>query len=120
VPTELWDLHGEAVAYIDDDQESIFLQDGTPVAWLSGNCVYTYRGKLLGWLREGWIFGPDGKCVLFTERSQPGAVKPFRQPPEDRGDRGMRPSRDVREPARKRCGRSTVWSSTSARSFFGR
>ena len=115
---DLWDSHGQAVAYVDDDKKSVFLRDGTPVAWLSENTLYTYRGKLLGWLWEGWIFGRDGKCVLFTERSQPGAPKPFRRPPEDRGDQGLRPSRDTRETAQKRPGRTAVWSSKSVRSFF--
>src|ERR1041385_613114 len=106
---DLWDIHGEAVAYIDHDKESIFMRDGRPVAWLSENGVYTYRGKLLGWLWEGWIFGRDGKCVLFTERAQPGAPKPFRQAPEDRGEQSLRPSRDSRETAPKRPGRTSVW-----------
>jgi len=116
--TDLWDIHGQAVAYIDDDKLSIYLRDGTPVAWLSENVVYTYRGKLLGWMWEGWIFGRDGKCVLFTERSQPGAPKPFRQIPEDLADQCQRPSRDTRETPQKRRERSDVWSSKSARSFF--
>src|SRR5258708_30717761 len=111
---DLWDSHGRAVAYIDDDKQSIFMRDGTPVAWLSENVVYTYRGKLLGWMWEGWIFGRDGKCVLFTERSQPGAPKPFRQIPEDRADRSQRPSRHVRETPQKRRARSAVWSPNRA------
>src|ERR1700685_3287340 len=77
---ELWDKHGHAVAYVDGDKESIYMQDGTPAGGLSGNGVYAYSGKFLGWLYKGWIFGRDGKCVLFTERAQPGAVRPFRQP----------------------------------------
>ncbi len=114
----LWDIHGQAVAYIDDDHESIFMHDGTPVAWLSGDGIYTYRGKLLGWLSEGWIFDRHGKCVLFTERAQPGAPKPFRQTPNDRGEQGLRPSRDVRETPLKRRERSVVWSLQNAQSFF--
>src|ERR1035438_7753299 len=89
--TDLWDKHGHAVAYVDGDKESIYMQDGTPAGWLSGNGIYTYGGKFLGWLYEGWIFGRDGKCVLFTERAQPGAVKPFRQPAIDRGKIGSIP-----------------------------
>ena|SRR2546425_673066 len=116
--TNLWDMHGHAVAYIDDDNESIYMRDGTPVAWLSESSIYTYRGKLLGWLWEGWIFGRDGKCVLFTERAQPGAPKPFRQVPEDRDDRVLRPSRDARETPLKRRERSSVWSPRGALSFF--
>jgi hypothetical protein len=118
--TNLWDMHGKAAAYIDGDKESIFLSDGTAVGWLSGNGVYTYRGNLLGWLYEGWIFGRDGKCVLFTERAQPGAPKPFRQPPEDQADQSLCPPRSARETPQKRRERSRVWSSQSAVAFFTR
>lgn len=116
--TDLWDRHGQAVAYVDGDKESIYMRDGTPVAWLSENGIYAYGGKFLGWLYEGWIFGRDGKCVLFTERSQPGPVKPFRQAAEDRGDQGLRPFRAARDTAARRPGRCPMWSSTDALSFF--
>ena len=116
--TDLWDKHGHAVAYVDDDKESIYMRDGTPVAWLSEAGVYTYGGKFLGWLYEGWMFGRDGKCVLFTERAQTGAVKPFRQAAEDRGDQGLRPSRESRDTICRRPGRAHMWSSTDALEFF--
>lgn len=117
--TDLWDKHGRAVAYVDDDKESIYMRDGTPVAWLHESGVYAYGGKFLGWLYEGWVFGRDGKCVLFTERAQHGAVKPFRQAAEDRADQALRPSRGARESACRRPGRSPTWSSTDTPSFFG-
>jgi hypothetical protein len=116
--TDLWDKHGQAVAYVDNDKESIYMRDGTPVAWLHESGVYAYGGKFLGWLYEGWIFGRDGKCVLFTERSQPGPVKPFRQAPEDRGDQSLQPFRAPRDTVCRRPGRSPMWSSANALSFF--
>jgi|SRR5579871_2692878 len=116
--TDLWDKHGCAVAYVDEDKVSIYMRDGTPVAWLSESCVYTYGGKFLGWLYEGWIFGADGKCVLFTERAQPGPVKPFRQVAGDRGDQVLQPSRGSRDAASRRPGRSHLWASTDALAFF--
>jgi hypothetical protein len=116
--TDLWDKHGQAVAYVDDDKESIYMRDGTPVAWLCESGVYAYGGRFLGWLYEGWIFGRDGKCVLFTERAQPGPVKPFRQPALDRSDQGLRPSRGARDAASRRPGRSHMWSSKDLSSFF--
>ena len=115
---ELWDKHGHAVAYVDDDKESIFMRDGMPVGWLRESGIYAYGGKFLGWLYEGWIFGRDGKCVLFTERAQPGAVRPFRQPATDRGDQKLRPSRGTRDSASRRPGREHLWSSADALSFF--
>jgi hypothetical protein len=117
--TELWDKHGHAVAYVDDDKQSIYMQDGTPAAWLCESGVYAYSGKFLGWLYEGWIFGRDGKCVLFTERAHRGAVKPFCQAATDRGDQGTRPSREARDVACRRPGRSLMWSSTDVLAFFG-
>ena len=116
--TDLWDKHGQAVAYVDNDKESIYMRDGTPIAWLRENGVYAYGGKFLGWLYEGWIFGHDGKCVLFTERSQPGPVKPFRQAAEEHGDQGPRPLHGERDAATRRPGRSLLWSSADALSFF--
>ena len=116
--TDLWDKHGHAVAYVDEDKMSIYMRDGTPVAWLSDSGVYTFAGKFLGWLYEGWIFGRDGKCVLFTERAQPGPVKPFRLPAEDRADQLVRPPHGTREAAGRRPGRSFMWSSGDALAFF--
>lgn len=116
--TDLWDAHGDPIAYIDDDKESVFFYDGTPIAWIAGNCLYTYRGRLLGWYYEGWIFGADGKCVLFGERAQPGATKPFRKNVGDRTDKTVCPSRSSRDTMRKRPIRASVWSGTSARAFF--
>jgi len=116
--TTFWDSHGNAVAYLDDDRESVYLEDGTPVAWISGQVIYSYNGKLLGWIEEGWVFGPDGKCVLFTERAQPGAIRPFRHPPGARDDQQHRPSRRVPESPRKRPERLHVWSATTPRNFF--
>lgn len=118
MPTDLLDMHGQAVAYIDNDKHSIYTWDGTPVAWLSGSGVYTYRGKLLGWFFDGWIFGLDGKCVLFTERGIYKPTKPFRLPSGSRGEQGLRPSRGGREPVRKQRERSLLWSSMNALSFF--
>ena len=116
--TDLWDKHGQPVAYVDDDKESIYLRDGTPVAWLSESGVYAYGGKFLGWLHDGWIFGRDGKCVLFTERAQTGPVKPFRQAPENRCDQTPRPFRSSRDSAGRRPGRSPLWSLGDVSSFF--
>lgn len=117
--TDFWDKHGRAVAYLDDDKQSIYMADGKPVGWLCEGGVYTYGGKFLGWLYEGWIFGRDGKCVLFTEQAQPGPVKPFRQPAEGRGERGLRPSRETRDVAVRRRWRSPLWSSMDIAGFFG-
>ena len=52
---ELWDATGRPVAYIDEDGESVYLWNGTPVAFVSDDAVHSYRGRFLGWFDDGWI-----------------------------------------------------------------
>lgn len=49
----LFDREGAAIAYIDtNDELTIFLWDGTPVAYLEKSTIYGFNGKHLGWLKE--------------------------------------------------------------------
>jgi hypothetical protein len=41
---------GRPVAWISDDNQSIYLFDGTPVAWIADDAIYSCRGRYLGWL----------------------------------------------------------------------
>ncbi|WP_207492509.1 4-fold beta flower protein [Aridibaculum aurantiacum] len=64
----LFDSDGEARAYIDYDEEAtIFMWDGTPVAFLekdgSDVCVFGYNGKFLGWYEDGIIYDKKGYAV---------------------------------------------------------
>ena len=57
---------GSAVAYLDNDAKSIYLFNGLPVAWLSGDRVYGYNGRYLGWYQTGWVYDRSGHPALFT------------------------------------------------------
>lgn len=64
----LYDSEGEARAYIDYDQErTIFMWDGTPVAFLEkdGNdlAVFGFDGSFLGWYEDGTIYDKEGQIV---------------------------------------------------------
>ena len=64
----LFDSDGSARAYIDYSQEAtIFLWDGTPVAFLKNDgrnmCVFGFNGNFLGWYEDGVIFDIKGNAV---------------------------------------------------------
>ncbi len=66
----LFDESCNAVAYIAvDDEQTIYLWEGTPVAYLYEENVYGFNGVHLGWFIEGVMFGRDG-CILCTIRSK--------------------------------------------------
>lgn len=68
----LYDASGEAVAYVDaDDEMTVYLWSGKPVAYLeldtgSSFHVYGFNGKHLGWFVDGILRDHDGDaaCVL--------------------------------------------------------
>ena len=72
----LFNSDGDAVAYIDTDDEdnTIYLWNGTPVAYLSPESnyynIYGFNGNHLGWFEEGIVRDEDGDAVGF----QKGAV----------------------------------------------
>lgn len=116
--TTLYNVRGRAVAYIDRDGKSIYLYDGTPVAWLSEACVYAYSGRFLGWMKDGWLVARDGTRAFFTQASSGGPAKPARQARPARGARGARPARGAREARPARPAARYGWSANSDESFF--
>ena len=53
----LFDSKGNPIAYLDfDDDNTFYLWNGTPVAYLSSNnTIYGFNGKHLGWYEKGII-----------------------------------------------------------------
>ena len=72
----LFNSDGDAIAYIDTDDEdnTIYLWNGTPVAYLSPESnyynIYGFNGNHLGWFEDGIVRDEDGDAVGF----QKGAV----------------------------------------------
>ena len=114
-----YDSSGNAIAYIDDDETSIYLYDGTPVAWLADGSVYDYGGTYLGWMQDGWLYDRHGAPVFFTDESSGGPVRPARSARPARGARGVRPIRGIRELRPIKPLRSASWSDNSGSQFFG-
>jgi hypothetical protein len=68
----LFDKDGDAVAYIADDEDAtIYLWDGTPVAYLESNGnafhIYGFNGKHLGWFEDGVVRDRGGYAVGFIK-----------------------------------------------------
>tara|TARA_B100000579_G_C22334341_1_gene621995 strand:+ start:145 stop:570 length:426 start_codon:yes stop_codon:yes gene_type:complete len=75
----LFNSEGDAVAYIDtnDEDNTIYLWDGTPVAYLSPQSnhynVYGFNGNHLGWYEDGIVWDEDGDAIGFIK----GAVNVY-------------------------------------------
>ncbi len=116
--TALYNIEGRAVAYIENDGESIYLYGGAPIAWLSDDSLYSFSGKHLGWYQDGWILDHAGNCVFFTENSTGGPARPAKQATPARGAKGARPARGARGEKPLRPTKSLSWSNLSDERFF--
>lgn len=69
----LFNLDGEAVAYIDADDEdlTIYMWNGTPVAYLVTDdgafSIYGFNGQHLGWYEDGIVRDHEGYSVGFIK-----------------------------------------------------
>lgn len=77
----LYDSEGNSVAYIvPDDENTIYLWTGEPIAYLDDEHIYGFNGKHLGWLEDGVIWDHKGERVGFDNGSLPVFAKfePFK------------------------------------------
>jgi hypothetical protein len=86
----LYNDKGEPVAYIAADyQQTIYLWDGFPVAYLyEGQHVYGVNGQHLGWFRDDVLYNNAGERAGFTNLTCPvsiakGAPKKKKAPQEE-------------------------------------
>ena len=79
----LFDKNGEPSAYVDvgDEDNTIYLWNGLPVAYLSSNGgyynVYGFNGNHLGWYEDGIIRDHDGDAVAFKEGAVSGVYTKY-------------------------------------------
>ena len=82
----LYDSGGAATAYIaTDDDMTIYLWDGKPVAYLksdkdAGYNVYGFNGKHLGWFVNGiiWNHAGDASCAIQEALATPAQLEPLK------------------------------------------
>lgn len=115
-----YNVEGRNIAWSSGTQDypTIFLLDGTPVAWIADNALYDYSGNYLGWFQDGWVRDRAGNAVFFTAEATGGPVKPARQARPVRGANTAHPVRGTREVQPTRPARTSSWSLLSDESFF--
>ncbi|MBP7510222.1 MAG: hypothetical protein KA807_20595 [Prolixibacteraceae bacterium] len=115
----LFDSDGEARAYIDYDEDAtIFLWDGTPVAFVEkdGNdlCVFGFNGSFLGWYEDGIIYDKNGYAV----GARKGAVNMMTKMERMKGMQKMTPMRPMTPMTPMQPMWKSSWSNTSLTEFL--
>lgn len=92
-----YNKNGKAIAYLSErDDETIYLFNGTPVAYIYDCCVYSFKGKHIGWYENGWIYDNNGYCVFFTQNATGGPVKPVKSVMPVRSTTRVKPIKSVK------------------------
>ena len=74
----IYDSRGHVVGW--RRRATIFDLAGNPRAFISQRALFTYDGKFLGRLEDGWYRDPEGHPVAFEARASGGPMRPVLQP----------------------------------------
>jgi len=112
----LFNSKGSAVAYVDtdDDDLTIYLWSGKPVAYISNNNIYGFNGNHLGWWVDGIIRDHDGDAVGATK----DATNMYTEYEPYKGYKEYKPYKSYKEYAPYKPYWSTSWSSDSFKMFL--
>lgn len=108
---------GEPIAYTEDNMH-IYLFNGSSVAYLDYDSVYSYTGKHLGFFQDGCIWDHKGQCVFFTERASSGPLKPIKKIKPVKGIKKVKPIKSVKQVKPVSPIRSSSWSPLSSQEGF--
>ena len=114
---EFFDREGRATCY-SPDGEHLYLWNGDPVGYFAGERVYSFRGKVLGWIENGWLYDRRNKPALFSADAEGGPGKPVRRVSPVKSVRRVRPVRSVKQIAPVRPVRSLSWSESTGVLYF--
>jgi|APSaa5957512535_1039671.scaffolds.fasta_scaffold56645_1 hypothetical protein len=112
-----FDQSGTAVAYSEDEQ-TIYLFDGRPVAYLDDDSAYSFSGEHLGWYLRGWILDNVGYCILFTDNASGGPFKPFKGFKPFKDFKKSKPIKEFKKHKPQKQSIKSSWSDVSAEEFF--
>lgn len=91
-----YNKYGKPVAYTNDGVD-IYLFSGEPVAYVSGDSIYSFPGRHLGWFLNGWIRDHNGHAVFFSDIAQGGPLKPLKQLKPLKGLKQFKPLKGLRQ-----------------------
>lgn len=104
----LYDSDGEAVAYIATDNDlTIYLWAGKPVAYLSDDSVWGFNGKHLGWFEDGIVWDHKGNAVGCVK----GAISILYALKPLKGLKELKPLKSLKELKPLRPLKTQQWSS---------
>ena len=116
-----YDEDRRAIAWmVEDSYWSIYLYDGTPVAWAVDNAIYSYPGRYLGCIEDGWVWDRYGRAVMYTNEAEEAADMATHTLPPPRAARKARPPLGPREARPPPVERESVWAVESGEAFFRR
>ena len=121
IEVTLYDQGRDAIAYIDyGDNMTIYMWDGTPVAYLEENeGVYRFDGRFLGWYEDGIVYDKEGYAVAAREGTLKGEISmvtPLPASPEE--EKKGKPDKGVKESKPVLPQFENSWSKTSLTDFF--
>ena len=112
----MFNSKGIAVAYVntDDDDLTIYLWSGKPVAYISNNNIYGFNGKHLGWWVKGLIRDHEGDVVGATKE----VTNMYTEYEPYKGYKEYKPYKSYKEYAPYKPYWSSSWSSGSFKMFL--
>lgn len=114
---DFFDNSGRATCY-SPDGEHLYLWTGQPVGYFDGDRVYSFSGRLMGWIGNGWLYDRNNRPALFSPDATGGPMRPMRQMLPMRSMRQMRPMKAMRQMAHLRPMQSLGWSPTANALYF--
>jgi len=115
--TTFYNQEGKAIAYTEDG-EHIYLFNGSPAGFIEKDSVFSYSGKHLGCIKEGWIVDQQGRRVFFTEDASGGPSRPVKQVTPVKSVKAVKPVKGTREMRPTTPTLTMSWSDFSSKSFF--
>ncbi|MFD0934121.1 4-fold beta flower protein [Methylobacterium trifolii] len=106
---EYFDKAGRAAAFCDFGKD-LYLWDGRPAGFIDGDAVFSYSGRFIGWMGDGWLCDEAGLRLLFEYDAVGGPTKPPRTPKSPIGVRGPKPGKKPHEAPPARGPISPAWS----------
>lgn len=123
----LYDKEKKAIAYIDyGDENTIYLWDGTPVAYLvsenktvQGNEIFGFNGICLGWYYDGVLYGQDGYAVGAEKNVAKGQINMvITYVEQPKGVKYIKPIKHIREISPVQHVYINKWSDTDLTEFL--
>lgn len=114
---EFFDRTGRATCY-SPDGEHLYLWNGRPSGFICDGKIYSFKGRVLGWIENGWLYDRRNAPALFSEDAVGGPVKPVRKVKPVKAVRAVRPVRGVRQVAHVRPVKSLNWSQFAGPEYF--